>query len=74
MQLTPELLGIAVKRELSQIPAAVRNGSGVTTVRNVSFAASLHDWLTGAGRLPHQLVDGCPQGQSDPCNAVCSCQ
>ena len=28
-QLTPELLGIAVKRELSQIPAAVRNGSGV---------------------------------------------
>ena len=31
MQLTPELLGIAIKRELSQIPAAVRNGSGIVS-------------------------------------------
>ena len=31
VQLTPELLGIAVKRELSQIPAAVRNGSGIVS-------------------------------------------
>lgn len=45
----------------------------VTKVRNVSFAAALHAWMTAEGRVPHQLVDRCPQGQTDPCNPVCSC-
>ena len=48
-QLTPELLGIAVKRELSQIPAAVRNGSGVMSALS---------WLTNYTDADNDL-NGC---------------
>ena len=55
-QLTPELLGIAVKRELSQIPAAVRNGSGVMSALS---------WLTNYTDADNDL-NGAPPSPSHP--------
>eukprot|EP00964_Phaeocystis_antarctica_P119662 scaffold83381_cov57-Phaeocystis_antarctica.AAC.1 len=50
-QLTPELLGMAVKRELSQIPAAVRNGSGIVSALS---------WLTNYTNADNDLAGAPP--------------
>ena len=52
-QLSPELLAIAAKRRLSEVPAAVRNGNGVLSALSwlTDYTDADND-LNGASRLP----------------------
>ena len=58
------------------VPSCYQHTSNLCTrrgsrVQNVSYGASLFDWVVEAGAVPHQLIDDC-EG-ADPCNPHCDC-